>query len=70
MTPEQVKAARHKLGLTQSGLAAKLMLPPEHGGRTVRSWEATTGTSRARNISGPAWVAILALLAGFDPDHS
>ncbi len=39
MTPTELKNARNKLGLTQSGLAAR-MLMSKHGGRTVRRWEA------------------------------
>lgn len=35
MTPDQLKAARHKLGLTQAELAAKLQIPVN----TIARWE-------------------------------
>lgn len=65
MTPVAVYAARRQLGLTQSGLAAILRLanPDTNGKRTVRNWE--TG---ATPISGPASVALEALLSGWRPD--
>jgi DNA-binding transcriptional regulator YiaG len=45
MTPAQFKAIRHKLGLTQSGLAARLRVEDI---RSIRRYE--TGE---RSISGP-----------------
>jgi DNA-binding transcriptional regulator YiaG len=41
MTPQEFKQARHKLGLSLSGLAKILDTDP----RTIRKWEATTGTN-------------------------
>jgi DNA-binding transcriptional regulator YiaG len=38
MTPAEIKAIRHKLGLSQAGLAAALNLGKD-GGRTVRRYE-------------------------------
>lgn len=65
MTPaDEIRAARRQLGVTQSGLAAMLRLanPDANGKRTVRNWE--TG---ATPISGPASVALEALLSGWRP---
>lgn len=53
MSPEEVKAARLELGLTQAELAERLRLSGANAGDTVRSWE-----SGKRPISGPAQVAI------------
>ena len=61
MTPEQVREARQRLGLTQSQLADVLRLGGD-GKRLVRRWEA--GETR---VSGPASVAIEALLTGWRP---
>ena len=57
MRPEEVKAARLELGLTQAQLAAALGLNATYGKDTVRSWE-----SGRRPISGPAQVAISLML--------
>jgi DNA-binding transcriptional regulator YiaG len=57
MQPEEVKAARKALGLTQEGLAAALRLQGVNAKDTVRSWE-----SGNRPISGPAAVAIAYML--------
>lgn len=56
MTPDAIKAARQRLGLSQSGLAERLRLGP-NGERTVRRWE-----SGDTPISGPASLAIELLL--------
>lgn len=56
MTPEELREARRKLGLSAAGLARLLRLGA-NGGRTVRRWEA--GDSQ---IPGPAQVAIELLL--------
>ncbi len=53
MTPAEVKAARKRLGYTQSQLADALRLSQPYGKDVVRSWE-----SGRRPISGPAQVAI------------
>jgi DNA-binding transcriptional regulator YiaG len=60
-TPEQVKAARARLGLTQAELADRLRLAPATGKDTVRSWE-----SGKRPITGPAQVAIEFMLRELD----
>ena len=63
MTPERVRNARRELGFTQRQLGEKLRLKPSSAQRTVRRWE-----DGDLPISGPAEVAVLALLSGFDPD--
>jgi len=63
MTPAEVKAARQSIGLTANGLAELLRLGGS-GGRTVRGWESDGGKYR---ISGPATVALEALLSGWRP---
>ena len=40
MTATQFKQARLRLGLSQSQMAEALGVEGEHGGRTVRRWEA------------------------------
>ena len=64
MTPTQVAAARATLNMTQSELARALRLsePEQNGKRTVRNWE-----KGATPISGPASVALEALLTGWRP---
>lgn len=52
MTPDQLKEARRKLGLSTAGLARVLRLGAG-GARTVRRWE-----SGESGIPGPAQVAI------------
>ena len=64
MTPADVKAARQSLGMTQTDLAAILRLGGD-GRRTVRGWESDGGKY---HISGPATVALEALLSGWRPD--
>jgi DNA-binding transcriptional regulator YiaG len=61
MTPAEVSAARRALGMTQDQLAAALRMGAD-GKRAVRRWEAGD-----RAISGPASVAIEALLTGWRP---
>jgi DNA (cytosine-5)-methyltransferase 1 len=56
MAPAEIKAARQRLGLTQSGLAEALRLGP-NGERTVRRWEQGDVP-----VTGPASVAIELLL--------
>ena len=55
-TPDQIKAARQALGLTQAGLAAALELANADSA-TVRSWE-----NGRRAPSGPVRVAIRLML--------
>lgn len=61
MTPAAVSAARAALGMTLHELADALRMGHD-GKRAVRRWE--TGD---RAISGPASVAIEALLTGWRP---
>jgi DNA-binding transcriptional regulator YiaG len=58
MTPADIKSARHRLGISQAGLAEALRLGP-NGERTVRRWE--TGDVP---VTGPASVAIEYMVAG------
>lgn len=62
MTPAEVKVARGALGLTQPGLAAMLRMG-KNGDRQVRRWEEGDVP-----VSGPASLAIEALLTGWRPD--
>jgi DNA-binding transcriptional regulator YiaG len=61
MSPDKVRDARRALGLTQHELAVLLRMGGD-GKRSVRRWEAGD-----REISGPASVAIEALLTGWRP---
>ena len=61
MTPTEVRAARIALAMTQDQLAVALRMGTD-GKRAVRRWEAGD-----RPISGPATVAIEALLSGWRP---
>lgn len=54
MTPEELKAARHALGLSAEGFASFVGV---QGGRTVRKWEAGD-----RDIPGPVSVLTRACL--------
>jgi DNA-binding transcriptional regulator YiaG len=56
LTPDEIKAARQRLGLSANGLAEALRLG-KGGGRTVRRWEAGDVA-----ITGPASVAIELML--------
>jgi DNA-binding transcriptional regulator YiaG len=64
MTPEEVNFARLRLGMTLRELAEALRMGTD-GRRAVRRWE--TGD---RPISGPASVAIEAMLGGWRPAHT
>ena len=57
MQPAELKAARKRLGMTQTQLADALRLRGKDRTRSVRSWEAGE-----RAISGPVEVAVEALL--------
>lgn len=61
MTAQDVKQARKQLGLTQSTLAQTLRMG-QNGERQVRRWE-----DGEVPISGPASVALEALLTGWRP---
>ena len=61
MLPDEVRDARRTMGLTQHDLAVFLRMGGD-GKRAVRRWEAVD-----RHISGPASVAIEAMLTGWRP---
>jgi DNA (cytosine-5)-methyltransferase 1 len=56
MSPADLRSARKRLGLSQSGLAEALRMGP-NGERTIRRWERGEVP-----ITGPASVAIESLL--------
>lgn len=60
MTPADLRAARHALGLSQHQFAAALRMG-KHGWRTVSMWE-TDGN--VRGVPGPVQVAVELMLAG------
>lgn len=57
MTPQEFKAAREKLGLSQDALAKVLGMGSD-GGRTVRRWEAPRGSTNAREPNPIACMVI------------
>lgn len=61
MTADQIKAARAQLGMSTSELADALRMGA-NGSRKVQRWE-----DGSDEISGPASVAIEALLSGWRP---
>ena len=61
MTPAEVKAARQVLAMTQTDLANALRMGKD-GKRAIRCWEVGDVP-----VSGPASVAIEALLTGWRP---
>ena len=61
MTPADVKAARQALGMTTAELGLALRMASDEG-RSVRKWE-----SGRNPISGPATLALEALLSGWRP---
>ena len=61
MTPAEVKAARQVLAMTQTDLAQALRMGKD-GKRAIRRWEVGDVP-----VSGPASVAIEALLTGWRP---
>lgn len=63
MTPDEVRDARHRLGMTLHQLAVALRMGTD-GRRAVRRWEAGD-----RQISGPASIAIEAMIDGWRPAH-
>ena len=64
MTPYEIKQARKALGWTVNDLADALRMAPSSGNRTIRRWE-----NGDLPITGPAMVAIEAMLAGYIPEH-
>jgi DNA-binding transcriptional regulator YiaG len=63
LTPDEVRQSRQTLGMSLHELATALRMGTD-GKRAVRRWE-----DGDRQISGPAAVAIEALLAGWRPAH-
>lgn len=63
-TARDVKRARAQLGMTVNELRDALRLSPKTGGRAIRRWE--TGQVP---ITGPAAVAMEAMLAGYEPEQ-
>lgn len=63
ITAKDVRQARAQLGMTVNELRDALRLSPKTGGRAIRRWE--TGQVP---ITGPAAVAMEAMLAGFLPE--
>lgn len=61
-TGKDVKAIRERIGLSAEGFARALKLRGEHGGRTIRRWEAGEN-----DIPGPviAMWPILEMIAEF-----
>lgn len=57
MLPDEVKAARLQLGMTQAELGDAMGLTGEHAAAVVRSWE-----KGRRNITGPAAMLLRFLL--------
>lgn len=64
MTPKDIRDARREMGITQHDLATLLRMGGD-GKRAVRRWE-----SGEREVSGPASVAIDALLTGWRPPEN
>ncbi len=58
MTPADLRAARHALGLTQKGLARALRMG-SHGWQSISAWESDNND---RGVPGPVQVAVEALL--------
>jgi len=65
MTPDQFKAARHKLGLSVTQMA--LMLGIEESGTQVRRMEMQPGKSTHRPVSGTTARLVKAYLDGYRP---
>jgi DNA-binding transcriptional regulator YiaG len=58
MTPADLRAARHALGLTQKGLARALRMG-SHGWQSISAWESDNND---RGVPGPVQVAVEAML--------
>ena len=63
MSPEEFRAARRKLGLTQAQLGAILDTAPQ----TIRKWEMDESRSTARCVNPVAARAMRWMLEGFRP---
>lgn len=64
ITSQDVKDAKKKLGWSVGEIADALRLSETSGSTTVRAW-----MSGKREISGPAAVALEAIVDGYRPDH-
>lgn len=64
ITAQDVKDAKKKLGWSVGEIADALRLSSTSGSTTVRAW-----MSGKREISGPAAVALEAIVDGYRPDH-
>lgn len=53
MTPENLRAARKSLGLTQTQMADALRLSEKNGARSIRIWEKDGNT-----VPGPVQIAV------------
>ena len=60
MTPEQFRAARKTLGLTQKGLAVELRMG-KHGWQSISKWECGDNP-----VPGPVEVALELMLADWN----
>ncbi len=65
MTGSELKAARRALGLSVEEMARALRLSEANGADTIRKWERDKPP-----ITGPASVAVEAMLKGFTPKPS
>ena len=63
MTPQDFKAGRKRLGLTQAELARILDTAPQ----TIRKWEMPEENSTARGVNPVAAQVMRWMLAGFRP---
>lgn len=63
MSPDDFRARREALGLTQSELAALLRVSK----KTVQRWEAPGNLVSARNVPGPVAALLDALRDGWRP---
>jgi transcriptional regulator with XRE-family HTH domain len=63
-TAQDVKDAKKKLGWSVGEIADALRLSSTSGSTTVRAW-----MSGKREITGPAAVALEAILDGYEPEH-
>ncbi len=63
MTPEEIRTARHTLGLTQAALGALL----DTDGQSVRRWELPPAAATHRKMPPRAARLIQAYLSGYRP---
>lgn len=66
LEPREIRAIREHLGMSREDLADALMLD-KNGPDRIRRWETPPHRSKYQPISGPAAVAIMAMLAGYRP---